>query len=325
MRKALVVGINNYSNAPLKGCVNDANAIANVLRTHGDGSPNFSVRLLTSPGSTIDRVSLRKSIDTLFVGKCDIALLYFSGHGFIKSMGGYLVTTDAKQYDEGVSMDDILTLANQSKVNDKVIILDCCHSGAAGTPSITGSNAALLSEGLSVLTASRDSESAMEINGSGVFTSLVVDALKGGAADLRGNITPGSIYAYVDEALGAWDQRPIFKTNITRFTSLRTINPQVPLEILRKIIEYFPSPQKEYRLDPSYEDTNTKTVEHDVIEPYAKAENVAVFKNLQKLESVGLVVPVDEEHMYFAAMHSKSCRLTALGYQYWRLVNEKKI
>ena len=49
------------------------------------------------------------------------------------------------------------------------------------------------------------------------------------------------------------------------------------------------------------------------------------FKELQKFESVGLVVPVEEEHMYFAAINSKSCRLTALGYQYWRLVKEKKI
>ena len=63
----------------------------------------------------------------------------------------------------------------------------------------------------------------MEQGGGGVFTRLVVAALQGGAADLRGHITPGSIYAYVDQALGAWDQRPIFKTNVTRFTSLRKV------------------------------------------------------------------------------------------------------
>lgn len=28
------------------------------------------------------------------------------------------------------------------------------------------------------------------------------------------------------------------------------------------------------------------------------------------------VVPHGEEHMYYAAMNSKACRLTALGYQY---------
>ena len=51
-----------------------------------------------------------------------------------------------KKYDEGVSMDEILSLANQSKAKDKVILLDCCHSGALGTPTITGNNIALLSE-----------------------------------------------------------------------------------------------------------------------------------------------------------------------------------
>ena len=37
------------------------------------------------------------------------------------------------------------------------------------------------------------------------------------------------------------------------------------------------------------------------------------------------MVPVGEEHMYFAAMNSKACRLTALGSQCWRLANEKKL
>lgn len=316
MRKALVVGINDYPNAPLAGCINDANAIGNILATHGDGSPNFAVKLLTSPSETIDRPTLRHAIEELFKGDSDISLLYFSGHGFLKSTGGYIVTTDFRQYDEGISMDDILNLANQSQAKDKIIILDCCHSGACGTPTLTGGNVAQLSEGLSVLTASRDSEAALEVNGCGVFTSLVVNALQGGAADLRGHITPGSIYAYVDQALGAWDQRPIFKTNVTRFTSLRSITPPIPLPTLRKLCDYFPAPQDEHALDPSYEFTN---------EDVAVPEKVSIFKDLQKFESVGLVVPIDEEHMYFAAMNSTGCRLTALGYHYWRLVKEKRI
>jgi len=46
---------------------------------------------------------------------------------------------------------------------------------------------------------------------------------------------------------------------------------------------------------------------------------------LQKLQSVGLIVPVDEQHMYYAAINSKACKLTALGYHYWRLVKDKRI
>ena len=314
MRKALVVGINNYPNVPLRGCVNDANAMANVLGTHGDGGPNFGIKLVTSPPETITRSRLKGEIESLFSGDPDIALFYFSGHGTINSFGGYIVTPDFKKYDEGVSMDEILGLANRSKAKDKVIVLDCCHSGAFGSPTTTGSNVAQLSEGLSVLTASRDSESALEINGTGVFTALVVNALQGGAADLRGHITPGSIYAYVDQALGPWDQRPIFKTNVTRFTSLRTIAPPVPHEKLRKLIEYFPNPQDEHKLDPAYEFTAGND-----------PQKVPIFKDLQKFASVGLVVPVGEEHMYFAAMNSKSCRLTALGFQYWRMVKDKLV
>ena len=315
MRKALVVGINDYPNAPLRGCVNDAIAIGTVFGTHGDGAPNFGIKLLTSPSETITRPKLKAEIEALFAGDPDVALLYFSGHGVITSLGGYIVTTDFKKYDEGVSMDDILNLANHSKAKDKIIILDCCHSGALGSPTLTGSNVAQLSEGLSVLTASRDSESALEIDGCGVFTALVVNALQGGAADLRGHITPGSIYAYVDQALGPWDQRPIFKTNVTRFTSLRTITPPVSHATLRKLIDYFPKPQDEHKLDRSYEFT----------EPTADLVKVAIMKDLQKFVSVGLVAPFGEEHMYYAAMNSKSCRLTALGFQYWRLVTEKRL
>jgi hypothetical protein len=312
MRKALVVGLNDYPSAPLKGCVNDAVRMEQVLQKNGDGSPNFSVRTILGSAT---RRELRESIESLFHGENDVALLYFSGHGLIKSSGGYIVTTDFVRYDEGISMDEILAYANQSKARDKIIIFDCCHSGALGNPIIGEGNLAQLSDGLTILTASRSSEFSLEVAGAGVFTSLLLDALHGGAADLRGFITPGNLYSYVDEALGAWDQRPVFKTNVSRFTHLRRIDPHIPLATLRKIAEYFKSPEEEYQLDPSFEFTSDSPSE----------ENVKIFKELQKFQSVGLVVPVDAEYMYFAAMESKSCRLTALGFQYWRLVKEGKL
>ena len=309
MRKALIVGINNYPKAPLCGCVNDASAFSAIIETNGDGSPNFDVRLVTDVPT---KSELKGLIIELFSGDCETALLYFSGHGLLDDIGGYIVTPDYKPNDEGVSMDEILNIANDSKAQNRVIILDCCHSGALGSPKNLGGKSAHIGEGVSILTASRDSESAIEINGHGVFTNLLLDALQGGAADLRGHITPGSVYAYIDQALGPWDQRPVFKTNITRFTSLRTVTPQVPIDILRKLVDYFPTPQDEFALDPSFEDTNAPVVEHKIVEPHAKAENVAVFKHLQKFQGVGLVVPVNEQYMYFAAMNSKSCKLSAL-------------
>jgi len=315
MRRALIVGIDDYPEAPLQGCVKDANAMAAVLETHGSGSPNFETLLLTSPNDEVTRPSLRAAIEKLFATECSIALFYFSGHGFLAQTDGYIVTTDSAKYDEGIPMSEILKLANASPVKNKVICLDCCYSGTMGIPNFAADGVAQLSEGLTVLAASRASEAAMEDGDGGVFTALVVDALQGGAADLRGHVTPGSIYAYVDQALGAWDQRPIFQTHVTEFTSLREVPPQVPLETLRKLVTYFPTPYEEHALDPSYEDTE------DGYNP----DNVKIFKDLQKMEGVGLVIPVGEEHMYYAAMNSKGCRLTALGAQYWRLAEEKKL
>ncbi len=321
MRKALVVGINNYPSCPLKGCINDASAFSSIIETNGDGSPNFDVRVVNDVST---KSELRGLIKELFSGYSDTSLFYFSGHGIFNDLGGYIVTPDFKKDDEGISMDELLTIANDSKSKDKIIILDCCYSGALGSPK-TANGKTHIAEGISILTASRDNEPSLEVNGHGVFTNLLLDALQGGAADLRGNITPGSIYAYIDQALGPWNQRPVFKTNISRFTSLRTVTPQVPFETLRKIIDYFPTPEQQFALDPSFEDTNSIYIEHNVIEPYAKKENVQIFKHLQKFQSIGLVIPVDEEHMYFAAMNSKACKLTALGYHYWRLVKDKRL
>jgi hypothetical protein len=321
MKKALVIGINSYPTSPLNGSINDAAGVANVLETHGDGAPNFGVILKTNVHNKSD---LKGLIVDLFSGDPDTALLYFSGHGFADETGGFIVTPDHKKYDEGISMDEILQLANNSKAKDKIIILDCCRSGYLGSPkALKGTSH--LEVGVSILTSSKDDENSMEVNGHGVFTNLLIDALQGGAADLRGHITPGGIYAYIDQALGPWEQRPVFKTNVTRFTSLREITPRVSKEILRKLTAYFPTPQDNYQLNPSFEDTNALDIEHKVIEPHADPDKVAIFKNLQKLQSIGLVVPVDEQHMYYAAMNSKSCRLTALGYHYWNLVNGKLI
>jgi len=323
MKKALIIGIDNYPNDPLTGCVNDAKSVAEFIEKNGDGSPNFEVILKENVATRSELLSL---IDANFSGNSEAALFYFAGHGIINELGGYIVTPDHRKYEEGVSMDDILKLANKSKIRDRIIILDCCKSGAIAEPNFNDGSITPIKEGISILTACKKDEDAdEEVNGHGVFTNLLLDGLRGGAADLKGNISPGSLYAYIDQALGAHEQRPVFKTNVTYFTSLRNVKSQVPVEILRNIIKYFPTPEIEYKLNPSFEFTNAKSVEHNIIEPFANDENVLIFKELQKFQSVGLVVPVKEEFMYFAAMNSDSCKLTALGHHYWRLVKTNKI
>ncbi len=322
MRKALVVGIDKYENCPLNGCCNDAEAMKEILSHHEDGSPNFNVRIEKNIRT---KGELRRCIKECFADDADVALFYYSGHGYIDSTGGYLVTPDYSEEDYGVSLQEILDIANRSLCKNKLIILDSCHSGFMGAINTSNQNTAVISEGVTILTASRSTQTSVEINGQGLFTSLLLEALSGGAADITGHITPGGVYAYIDKALGAWFQRPVFKTNITRFVSLRSVVPQVDLKVIRKLSEYFCDEDMGFPLDPSFEPTNALNVKHEIIKPYANSDNVKVFSDLQKLEGIGLVVPVGEEHMYYAAMNSKSCVLTSIGKQYWRLVKKDLI
>ena len=49
MKKALLIGVNEYPNGnELFGCVEDINCVNEVIAQNGDGSPNFSVKLLAN-------------------------------------------------------------------------------------------------------------------------------------------------------------------------------------------------------------------------------------------------------------------------------------
>lgn len=255
MRKALVVGIDHYTNdLSLYGCVNDSFAVRAMLDRHADGSVNFGVKHLTGtgPSDPVTRDELRYAIEELFAGSGETSLLYFAGHGHIEAAGGYLCSSDVKTGNDGVSLADIMTFANQSKVQNRVIILDSCHSGIVGGRALQ-QKVAEISDGVTILTASTAEQYATEENGAGIFTSLLLDALGGAAANLVGDVTPGGIYAHVDQSLGPWGQRPVFKTNVERFVSLRKVQPQLLLSELRRIAEFFPDAGYQFALDPSYE------------------------------------------------------------------------
>lgn len=321
MKKALIIGIGEYPTAPLEGPINDANHLNEILSTNGNDTKNFEVQLVLNP---LTKSELIKVIRDFYSVEADLGLLYFAGHGYVNEIGGYLVTPDHQSYDEGITMDQVLSFANKSPIRNKVIILDCCKSGSFGSPSENGSITPI-EKGISIMTSCRENDKSKEINGKGVFTNLLIEGLKGGAADIRGHISPGGLYAYIDQALGAHEQRPVFKTNVTEFVELRSIEPQVELRTLRKIVTYFNKPEDVFQLDPSFEETNTNDVEHKVVEPYANENNVKKFKDLQKMQSVGLVIPEGADYMYYAAINSKGCKLTPLGFHYWRLVREGRI
>jgi hypothetical protein len=319
MRRALCVGIDEYEFGALNGCVNDAQRMKAVLQRQQDGSPNFDCKILTaSQGGSkniVTRTVLREHLQRLFNDPADVALFHFSGHGTTNNLDGYLVTQDAKKYDEGVPMGHVLKLANDSGAREVVILLDCCYSGQLGNLPAVDNAKSMLREGVSILTAGRGDQVSVEAGGGGVFTSLVVDALDGGAANLLGAVSAPAVYAYVEAALGAWDQRPLFKAHVSSVLELRCCTPPIERALLRRLPTLFPLPAEDHPLDPSYERSSS----------IATAANFTRFDDLQSLNRVHLVVPVNAVHMYDAAMQSKACRLTPSGRYYWRLARDGRI
>ncbi len=323
MRRALIVGIDHYDSVrTLHGCVNDSFAVKAMLDRHADGSVNFGVKHLTAtgPSDTVRREELRQAIESLFAGDGEVALFYFAGHGHIEATGGYLCTSDVLSGHDGVPLAEIMTLANQSRFQNRVVILDSCFGGVAGGRALQ-QNVAEISEGMTILTASTAEQYATEENGAGVFTALLVDALGGSAATLVGDVTPGGVYAHIDQSLGPWGvQRPVFKTNVKNFVSLRKVHPPLELADLRRLSEFFPFPGYEYQLDPTYEPERSESwASNPQGIPAPDPEHNLVFKILQTYNRVGLVVPEGAPHLWHAAMESKTVRLTALGEHYRRL------
>lgn len=323
MRRALVVGIDKYQHiSPLFGCVNDARAVAARLERNEDKSRNFDVRTVVGddPKDMLDRDELRSAVEELFKGDGEVALFYFAGHGHIEATGGYLCAGDCKSGNDGVPLSDIMTYANASGFRNKIIVLDSCHSGIAGSHPAHGSMAEL-KDGVTILTASTADQYASEKNGSGVFTTLFCDALDGGAANLLGDVTPGSVYAHIDQSLWAWAQRPVFKTNVQSFISLRKVRPPLALADLQRIAEFFPDKDYHFPLDPAYE-PERPVAQAVSSAPAPDPKKNEIFAILQRFNRLNLLVPEDAPHMYHAAMESKTVRLTALGEHYRRLVAE---
>ncbi|NDZ61896.1 protein kinase [Streptomyces anulatus] len=224
MNKAVVVGIDTYPHAPLSGCVNDAKDVASCLSLE-----QYDFDSLTLLNGRATRPNILKEISRIaygeeYHGKGSILLFYFAGHGQVLGQAGHLVTHDAENFDPGISLAQLAQIMESaSLIFDHVVsILDCCHSGSAFTwtnsrplrPSDVEREVQAVNESRCVLAACRPEEGVVEMNGRGVFTDILTDALLGAAVNWDGDVTLMSIYEYVASALPNNIQTPVFKGDI---------------------------------------------------------------------------------------------------------------
>jgi hypothetical protein len=272
-------------------------------------------------GNPITRASLIEACRELFAGFDGDILFYFSGHGIVTNVGGYLCTCDSTQNEWGLRMDDIILWATQTRARDVLLILDCCHSGDIANPALfkgrDGTDSvALLRENLTVIAASRASQLYVEAGGHGLFTAAVLDALDGGAADHMGWVTAPAIYGYVERRFGSFDQRPIYKSHATRLNVVRKCAPLIERHKLYELVEYFPGEDFRFQLDAEYEPEDEFG---NVLGPLNE-EKVAIAQLFKVYRDAGLLrASVIGEQFFWVARRSHTVELTPRGREYWRL------
>lgn len=125
---ALVIGINNYMyKKKLTNCVNDANAISDLLERYG-----YTILSLT------DETNTKPTKETVMnalarIGKmkgADNTIIYYSGHGEVDDKGEfYMIPLDANNsYSSYICQEDLDKSTKDLK--NVAIIIDACKSGA---------------------------------------------------------------------------------------------------------------------------------------------------------------------------------------------------
>ncbi|QKD83223.1 hypothetical protein HPC62_14385 [Thermoleptolyngbya sichuanensis A183] len=228
-RDALVVGVNAYQFLqPLKAPARDAEAIAQMLQTYGE----FRVQRLPEvvqvgqpkigQATPVFLRDLETALVNLFKPKGSnipqTALFYFSGHGIQKEAGiheGYLAVSDANPdagfY--GLSLYWLRRLLQESPVRQRIVILDCCHSGEllnmleADPGARTGTDRLFIA-------ASREYEAAYESLNSdySVLTQALLEGLDPRHAS-TGTVTAHYLTAWVSDRLKHELQQPLFENS----------------------------------------------------------------------------------------------------------------
>jgi excisionase family DNA binding protein len=120
-RRALLVGMSNYTRLPpLHSVVGDITELNKLLQRNDDKSPNYSCQALTSKGAhKITRQTLLEKCASIFRYEGDL-LLYFSGYGSLHT----LFTEETRDVSQGIALNEIIAMANQSPAQEIFIILD---------------------------------------------------------------------------------------------------------------------------------------------------------------------------------------------------------
>jgi hypothetical protein len=228
-RWALVIGVDQYDDgniSPLRGAANDARTLARVL-VENAGFPGDQVILLATDQPRErrpTRINILAYLSNLasMIPKDGLLLVSFAGHGIERGGQAYLIPADAR-YTEDVSLLEesavsVTRMHNRIRAtgaSQVVILLDACRNDPGGradapNPLTTAYTSAFNFdvrnrevEAFATIYATAVGQRAYEYAGKkqGYFTWAVVEALRGAAANAKGEVTLASLVQYVQESV----------------------------------------------------------------------------------------------------------------------------
>lgn len=211
MRRAVLVAASRFEDPafpPLQFAVRDAERLQAILEDPALGGFD-QVAMLANPPGNVARIGLERMARACDPG--DVLLFYFSGHGKLDRDGSLaLAMSDSDTAVLGATSlvsDELKRILNLSKASQKIMILDCCYSGAVGVVGFKGAlgdsieNLAQNFRGSFLLAASQRFERAWENEekGAGALTNALIEGVRTGAASNSGQdeITLSEIASYV--------------------------------------------------------------------------------------------------------------------------------
>jgi outer membrane protein assembly factor BamD (BamD/ComL family) len=251
-RFAILIGNSIFLNerrlADLRLPGKDVDGLRDVLES-ADMCGFFKVTVLKDEPA--DRVRLDIAKTLLDASAEDLVLIYYSGHGKVDLEGRlHLATSDTELHllpETSLVVEHLLARLKGAKSKKKILILDCCYSGAVANAFFKGENPVDVElerlptlEGTCVLTSSSELQPSIEKEGDpfSLLTKYIIEGIRTRkAANSLGVVSIGGLFEYVKENIvNESPQIPTIHTKNINASDLIIVGSVCPGQLRRRKI-----------------------------------------------------------------------------------------
>lgn len=228
-RWALVIGVDRYRDgniSPLRGAADDAGTLANALTQYAGFPPDQVVLLATDQPEERQptRINILAYLSNLASAapKDGLLLVSFAGHGIERGGQAYLIPSDARLTNDvslleesAISVERMHNRIRAANVAQVMILLDACRNDPGGRADAPNPLTEAYTRGFNFDVRNREVQAFATLYATavgqrayeyqekkqGYFTWAIVEGMKGGAANERGEVTLARLVGYVQDVV----------------------------------------------------------------------------------------------------------------------------